>query len=351
METVPLRIEDIAFGGKGVGRIGGKACFVPFTITGEQVTARIFREKKNFAEAALLSVEHPSPDRVEPRCPYFGRCGGCSYQHITYGTQLAIKEQQVAQMLRRIGKLSDVPMRPAIASPQPYEYRNRIRVHAANGVVGFYAQDKRTLIDIECCPISSPAVNAALRTLRDMPLRDGDHTAAEESGGYFRQTNDSITPLLLAHVETLFRPDRALLVDAYCGAGLFAKHLAPQFERIVGIEENPHAVERARRSALAKESYLVGDVAAHLDEVLASESPLRTALLLDPPATGITPRVSDAILARSPSEIVYVSCDPATLARDLAILCRTYRLESVTPVDMFPQTAEIEVAAHLVLQQ
>lgn len=345
-----LTIVDVAFGGKGVARSGGKVVFVPFTITGEEVTAEIFKLKKNFAEADLVSVLIASPHRVEPVCPYFGTCGGCSYQHIDYAHQLALKSRQVEQTLCRVGGLREVPMRPVIASPKPYEYRNRIRVHVADGVVGFFACDKHELINVGHCSIASQQVNESLQNLRQSLVRDGDYTLTEgRRGEFFQQTNDEVTRELLGLVHRIVRPGQALLIDAYCGSGLFAKHLAELFEQVIGIEENEYAIADARRTASTKEKYLGGDVALLLDAILAEHDPSRTTLVLDPPAIGISPRVTDSILALPPSEIVYVSCDPATLARDLKILCRTYRLDSVTPLDMFPQTAEIEVAAHLIL--
>ena len=136
LRTVDLKIEDVAFGGKGVGRENGKAVFVPFTIDGEMISAQITREKKQFAEAELVDLQERSPHRVNPECPYFGRCGGCSYQHIDYEYQLAIKWRQVRDVLQRIGKLKDIPMRPIIPSPISYAYRNRITVHAQDGVIG-----------------------------------------------------------------------------------------------------------------------------------------------------------------------------------------------------------------------
>ena len=135
-----LEIQDVAFGGKGVARHDGKVYFVPFTIPGEKITARVLRQKKNFGEAELLHVETASPDRTEPPCPYFGRCGGCSYQHIAYDRQLAIKAAQVEQTLRRVGRLESVPMQPIVGAPHPYGYRNRIRVHSGGGVTGFFCQ-------------------------------------------------------------------------------------------------------------------------------------------------------------------------------------------------------------------
>src|SRR5438477_3637471 len=143
MRVVDLKIEDVAFGGKGVAREQGKAVFVPYTIEGEIVSAEIVREKKQFTEADLVEVKRSSPNRVAPECPYFGRCGGCAYQHIDYEHQLAIKWRQLRHALQRIGKLKEIPMRPIVPSPKQYAYRNRITVHALNGAIGFFRRDSR----------------------------------------------------------------------------------------------------------------------------------------------------------------------------------------------------------------
>jgi tRNA/tmRNA/rRNA uracil-C5-methylase (TrmA/RlmC/RlmD family) len=347
-----LAVQDVAFGGKGVARHDGKVFFVPFTIPGEKVTARVRRQKKNFAEADLLSVDEPSPDRVPAPCPYFGNCGGCNYQHIAYPRQLAIKEAQVEQTLRRVGRLQEVPMRPIIPAPEPFGYRNRIRVHAARGAAGFFAQDGHTIVDIKECAIAAPVVNDALRELRRAGVADGDYSLRARGGGpFFEQTNPAVTREMLALVHANVRRGQTLLVDAYCGAGLFAKHLAELFETVIGIEENSQAIEKARRSPRPHEEYIQGDVSDHLGEILAIHDPARTTVLLDPPATGAAPRVIDLLLAAAPAEIIYVSCNPATLARDLAALSATYEIKAVTPLDMFPQTAEIEVVAELFLPE
>jgi len=341
-----LTIHDIAFGGKGVGRSENLVVFVPYTIPGETVTVEITRKKKNYAEAALVAVKQPSPDRVEPECPYFGRCGGCAYQHIAYPAQLAVKAGQVEQTLRRVGKLAEVPVRPIVPSPKPYGYRNRIRVHVAEGVVGFYAADGYSLIDIARCPIASDEVNERLAGLRARRMPDGDYTLSEaRKKGFFEQTNNVVAQAMLDLVGQLITPGGSL-VDAYCGAGFFAQHLRDRFEQVVGIEENEFAIAHAWAHAEPHEKYLAGDVAETLAEALAETG--ETSLILDPPAAGISARVIETILATAPREILYVSCNPGTLARDLALLCgSTYQLESVTPLDMFPQTAEIEVVAHL----
>src|SRR4030095_14438430 len=182
MRVVDLKIEDIAFGGKGVGREQGKAVFVPYTIEDELVSAEIVRKKKQFAEAELVEVKESSPNRVVPQCPYFGRCGGCAYQHIDYQHQLAIKWRQVRDALQRIGKLKDVPMRPIIPSPRQYAYRNRITVHAQDGVVGFFRCDSHRSVGTERCPSSRDQVNNALAALRAQEyVRDGHYTLRSAS--------------------------------------------------------------------------------------------------------------------------------------------------------------------------
>src|SRR2546429_4564441 len=149
MRTVDLKITDVAFGGKGVARENGKAVFIPFTIERELVSAKITREKKQFAEAEVVDLRQRSRYRVDPPCPYFGRCGGCAYQHIDYAHELELKARQVEQTLRRVGGFASVPMQPIVPSPKQYGYRNRVTIHAAQGVVGFFAHGRHELIDIE----------------------------------------------------------------------------------------------------------------------------------------------------------------------------------------------------------
>lgn len=347
-----LEIHDLAFGGKGVARHDGKVYFVPFTIPGETVTARVLRQKKNFGEAELIAVQTASPDRVEPPCPYFAHCGGCSYQHISYERQLALKSVQVEQTLRRVGKLTEVPMRSAIGAPSPYGYRNRIRVHSAGGVTGFYAHDARALVDIEQCVIAVPEVNRALARLRRGSVPEGDYSLRAPGGGgpFFEQTNPEVTALLVEAVRAQVQ-GTGTLVDAYCGAGLFARALADRFSKVVGIEANMAAIDSARRQAQAHETYIAGEVSAQLGDVLAQQPGAQTTVLLDPPAEGLAARVCDLLLGAAPAELLYVSCNPGTLARDLAVLRSAYELVSVTPIDMFPQTAEIEVIAHLRMRE
>ena len=293
---VELVIDDIAFGGKGVGRAEGKAVFVPFTIEHERVATRIVREKKSFAEAELVRVIEPSPQRVAPPCPYFGRCGGCSYQHMIYEHQLHWKSRQVGQALRRIGKIQEPPLRPIVPSPREYEYRNRITVHAENGIIGFYRHDAHRLIDIERCPIAAPEVNEELAALRARRPRDGHYTLRAGRGPrVFSQTNDAVAIHLADSIASLILPDQSLLIDAYCGAGFFAKRLRKKFARVVGLDWDIHALAAAQANATGSETYLAGDLAAHLTAQLAASDPRLTTVIVDPPSTGLGAEVRDVL--------------------------------------------------------
>jgi len=348
MRTVDLKIEDVAFGGKGVARENGKAVFIPFTIDGESVSAKITREKKQFAEAELVDLRETSSHRVEPPCPYFGQCGGCAYQHIDYAHQLAIKSRQVHDVLQRIGKLKDVPMRSIIPSPLQYAYRNRITVHAENGVIGYFRRDSHRLIDVERCPIAMDEVNRELTDLRARDLGDGHYTLRARSGPrVFSQTNDGVANALRDLIVELMPPNQDLLIDAFCGAGFFTKALVDKFNRVVGIDWDRFAIAAALETAGAKETYIAGDVDANLNSILGQSDADQTAVIVDPPAVGLSAHARKTIVDLAPATLIYVSCNPATLARDLAELQQQFKIESVTPLDMFPQTAEIEVVVQL----
>ncbi|GAT33950.1 23S rRNA (uracil1939-C5)-methyltransferase [Terrimicrobium sacchariphilum] len=344
-----LVIEQVTFGGKGLGRLpNGKVCFVPRVIPGERVECRIIREKSKHAEADLVRVLEASMDRVRPKCPVYGTCGGCSYQHIGYERQLAIKTQQVEDALRRLGGIPTPVVHPAIPSPQQYGYRNRISVHVRAGKVGFFGAKSHRVVDVAECPIASELVNSELKALRESQPRDGEYSLREPSDYRgFRQVNSAAGALLQEAVSSLSAPGGELLVDAYCGAGFFAHHLREQYAQVVGIEWSEDAVRAARDRRGANEIYLLGDVAQHLAAALGSGPAEKTTVLIDPPSEGIDSEVIGHLLSREPERIIYVSCNPATLARDIKMLATKYAFREAKPVDMFPQTAEIEVAALL----
>ena len=352
-----LLITDVAFGGKGVARTEGKAVFVPYVIDGETVAATITHEHKKFCEAQLESVIATSPHRVEPRCPYFGRCGGCVYQHIDYEHQLALKWRQVKETLRRIGGLKDPPMRPFIPSPIEYAYRNRITVHIQDGVIGFFRRESNKLIAIEFCPIARDQVNAKLSELRATRPHDGHYTLRLTDGPrVFTQANDAVASAMLDLVDRLLANASGTLIDAYCGAGFFAKRLRSRFATVIGIDWDQHAIAVAREDAIESEIYVAADVEAelsmddgplHSGNYLGRELGSRRFLIVDPPATGLSKIIVETLLQHPPMRLIYVSCNPATLARDLLALKELYRIDSITPLDMFPQTAGVEVVAEL----
>jgi 23S rRNA (uracil1939-C5)-methyltransferase len=349
---VSLEIADVAFGGKGVGRLPeGKACFVPGVIAGERVAVEIIRDTTRFAEAGLLRILEASPQRVAAPCPYFGSCGGCAYQHMPYAMQLELKRGQVAQVLRRLGGFEDPVVDEVVPSPKPFGYRNRITVHCRGNRIGFHRQGGRGLVDIERCLLASEPVNALLASLRCHPAREGARTLREHNDRFgFHQTNDAVAGLLADAVADACAPGGPLLIDAYCGAGFFAKRLRAMFARVIGIEWSARSVELAREGAAANEEYLEGDVAERLAGVLADPECAGATVILDPPAQGVDERVLAALLGQPVSRLIYVSCNPATLARDLKRIRSGYRLDRVQPFDMFPQTAEVEVLAIMVRQ-
>jgi tRNA/tmRNA/rRNA uracil-C5-methylase (TrmA/RlmC/RlmD family) len=345
-EEIELEITDVAYGGGGIARHDGRVVFVPFAIPGEQVAARVTEVHKSYARAEVREVLVPSPDRVAPPCPLFTRCGGCAYQHIAYSRQLEIKTRQVAEALRRIGKIIDPPVEPARPSPKEYHYRNRITVHVQPPEIGFRGTDPRRLIEVKECLLAEERVNAALSALRAKKrLRPGPATLrADQEHTGFRQVNDGAAVVLADAVKELAGRGE-VLVDAYCGAGFFAKRLLENFSRIIGIDWDERSTEHARATADARETYFTGDAATLMPGILAENKP--EVMLLDPPAQGVAPEVIQALLEGKVSRIVYISCDPATLARDIGKLSAHYALTRAVPVDMFPQTASIETAALL----
>lgn len=347
-----VTIEKIAYGGAGIGRLPeGRVCFVQGTLPGERAMVRVVKSKKNHAEADLVRLLEISPHRVPARCPVFGSCGGCAYQHADYGLQLQIKTSQVVDLLRRVGGIPNAEVEPMLASPLQWGYRNRLAVHTEHGRVGFFHRKSHRLVHVTECPIASPGVNAQLARLAAAPQRSSPRiTLREESHRHgFTQVNEGAAELL-AHLVTEMAGSGELLIDAYCGAGFFSKKLRPSFEQVLGIEWSRGAIHHAREGAAENETYLEGSVEAHLAQALSTAPAEQTVLLFDPPAEGLSPDTVRAVLARPPARIVYISCDPATFARDAKRLSEAYEIKRLQPVDMFPQTAEIELAAELHLK-
>ncbi len=347
-----LRIDSVAFGGDGVARHGGKVIFVPLTLPGEEVLAEITKSTASFDRAELRKIVIPSAARTQPRCRYFGICGGCAYQHATYDLQLAIKRAQVRETLTRLGGFADPEVAEVIPAPASYGYRNRITVHTQGGVTGFVSRAGGTIVEIERCEIATEEVNAQLsKMLKEIPpaRRRGHLTVRpQEHARTFHQTNSAVGEMLVRTVYDLVPNGLDLLIDVYCGTGAFALACRDRARQVIGIDWSAHNIEAARRDAgHAGIEYLCEDAGIGVKRILESRMTKAdlTALILDPPREGLK-RAVRSILREVPARwLVYVSCNPATFARDARDLNAVYRIQSVQPLDMFPQTAEIELVA------
>src|SRR5688572_19449439 len=365
-QRLTVRVEDVAFGGDGVARFEQFVLFVPFVLPGESVEIEITEVKRNYARGRLLNALEASPHRVPPPCPYFGACGGCQYQHIAYATQLELKHKQITDILVRIGKFASAVIAPVIPCPQPYGYRNRIMIRSQwdkfkQGLnIGFLRHDNALVVDIESCKISEPAINEQIAHVRAHPPPKGGLKVVlriapegwQVPQDSFFQNNFFLLPKLVETVRGLIAASGArLLVDAYCGVGFFALELADLVERFVGIESDKHAIRAARANAAAKHrpngEFIAGTTEEHLPRLLERISGEGVSVVLDPPRTGCQPEVLELLRRTRPSQVIYVSCHPATLARDLNILCSegVFELKQVIPLDMFPQTQHVECVA------
>ena len=361
-----LTIYDIAFGGEGVGRVDDFVVFVPFVLIGEVVEAEIREVKKSFARAKLLRVVQRSPERVEPACRYFGACGGCQYQHVEYAAQLQLKQKQIADLFEHVGKFPRAAVAPVIPCPQPYGYRNRIMIRSQWNKpeqklnIGFVRWDCGLVEDIEECRIAEPALNQEIRRVRQNPPPKGGLKVVlrippenwDVPPDSFFQNNYFLLPKLVETVREFLRAGGARhLVDLYCGVGFFSLELAEAVESFVGVEYDQRAIQSARQNAAARKISNGRFIAATVEEVLLETlkrfSPQRTTVILDPPRKGCLPRTLQFLREMKPAQIVYVSCHPATMARDLNILCgnAVFELRCVTPLDMFPQTQHVECVA------
>jgi 23S rRNA (uracil1939-C5)-methyltransferase len=378
-----VRIEDIAFGGDGVGRMEGMAVFVPFTVRGETVEVEIVHVAKRFARARLRNVTVAAAGRVEPPCPWFGRCAGCQYQHMAYAEQVAAKEEQVRSLLARLGGLPSQVVEPMVAAPQPWAYRSRITLHGPGrpAYVGVQHDDR---IPVTACPIAAAEINVALGQWAadsGRQLADADLTLALDAAGRvwesigrddrwmscrlggqefqvpvvgFFQVNPAVADLLVERViERVRARVPACFIDAYAGVGVFGLLVAPWVERVWAIESDIKLSRAARRNArkhAAGRMRVMHEAAeSALPKLLPDLSGEPVMVLLDPPRKGCNEKVLHALCAHPVDRVLYVSCAPDRLARDARYLCGNgYRLTRATPFDMFPQTAHIEVLAEFV---
>ena len=406
-EKFQVRIEKMVSGGDGLGRLpDGRAVFVPFVLPGELVSIQIVEDKKRFAGAWPVDLIEGSPDRIQPRCIHFGHCGGCQYQHFDYAKQLAVKMEILQDQFQRIAKIYNPPLRPIVPSNTPWNYRNHVQFHLGQaGELGFVHVDGEHLLPITECHLPQPAINelwpqidlgeesgvyrmgirqdsyknlmlimegedpkppefevdipvSAVYTPPDARLTvlaGEDHltfTLLERnfqvSARSFFQVNTPLAEKMVQHLlDQLDFSGSPTAVELYAGAGLFSAFLAPRVRHLTAIES---AGSSCHDFAVNLDEFDNVDLyEAETEEVLpALEEPVDI-LVMDPPRSGLTPAVHDALGKLMPKQIAYISCDPATLARDVKkILQKGYRWESVTPFDLFPQTGHVESVSILI---
>jgi len=398
LDTVTL--DKFAYGGESFGRLEDKrAVFVPFSLPGERVKIQLVEEKKGYARGKLVEVVETSHDRIEPKCPHYTQCGGCHYQHISYGNQLSAKSEILKDQLRRIGKIENPPVRSTVPSPNPWNYRNHIQFHISlDGKLGFQAPRSHHVIPIKECHLPETTINEiwplldidSIPGLDRLSLRMGIaddvhltlessdphpvelevylpisvvHTgpggslilagdnyinimvsgrAFQVSSGSFFQVNTVMAEKMVQYVlENLAISENVTLIDAYCGVGLFSAFFSPHVKRVIGIESSPSACEDFVVNLDEYDNVELYEAA--VENVLPNLNVEPDILIVDPPRSGLGHRTLDAILTLEPGKLVYVSCDPATLSRDARrLLGGGYHLDQVTPFDLFPQTYHIE---------
>jgi len=330
-------------------------------------------DRARFARGRVIEVIEPAPDRITPRCPHFGfdstACGGCQWQHIAYAAQLRYKTAIVREQLQRLGRIPDPPVRDIIPSPAIWQYRNHVQFHAAaDGRLGFQAARSHRVVAIDECHVIEPALiewmessqRAAdptdrrsvrfgnttdrLRGATTFRIRDATLRVSAES---FFQVNTALIETLIDQVLTTCDPRPTdTILDAYCGVGLFSRFLAPRADRVVGVESGASAVRDFRENLAGCDRV---EMRQGLVEKVLPQLALRVhAAVLDPPRAGCGPRVIAAVVARQIDRVVYVSCDPATLARDLRqLIDGGYNLLEAQPIDLFPHTYHIETVVLL----
>jgi len=376
-----LHIEKLVYGGDGLARVDGRVVFTAYVLPGETVRVEVQRVRNDLFRGRLLEVISPSLSRVVAPCPYFLHCGGCHYQHIAYESQLEQKRTILREVLRRVGKIDFDGEIDAIAG-EPWQYRNRVQLHVEDGKLGYFEQGSRGLCPIERCAIASPALNQAISKLSAEPPRakaglelftNETETQVNVLDRVPRPVYERVASLGIAgpieyggfriSPKSFFQVNRFLIdrlvecaiggahggsaLDLYAGVGLFAMRLAERFERVTAVESGWSAF-RDLEFNIQRSSPAIAPVRADAEHYLATLEPIPDLILADPPRAGLSRTVVHELARIQSPHVTIVSCDPATLARDLAgLVAAGYRIEKVTLVDLFPQTFHMETVVHL----
>lgn len=393
-------VEGLDIFGQGILREKGKCVFVKGGLPGETVDYRVTFSKKKFAKGFAADVLKASPHRVEAPCPYYGICGGCSFQHCDEETELLAKENHVNNVLRRIGGFGDLSVLPMDRSRPLYRYRNKVTWHIKNGIIGFYRAGSAEFVPIEdCLLLAEPLCDAtdALRriaprhahtvmlrtnqkgevftaidgeeplgTAEDLMSQCSNIKGVEVNGsmigvvpgmtlaGYdfdvsprgFFQVNFAAMESLIDFVhESMLPPERnSVLLDLYCGVGTLGIVLSQDFSEVWGIESFADSIPAAECNALRNKingHYTAAKTEDSLEKLL-ERLPIPHTVVVDPPRAGLDGRTAELLTQCGAKQLIYISCDPATLSRDLKILASTYQPRQIKPFNLFPRTAHVE---------
>lgn len=355
-----LVIDRLAYGGYGVGRHEGRVIFVPFGLPGDTLRVSIFKDQKRYAYAAIQEIVSPSPDRVAAPCRHFFTCGGCQWQHLPYEKQLYWKQEILKETLERLGRIKEPPLLPIIPSPKVWHYRNRIQLNVGDkgaspkGEIGFYRADGEGVVAIEECPIADERINATLKSINPREIRkrgwqvelmvdEEEGSVRLETGkGAFSQVNSEQNQNLVSAVVGLMAVrEGEEVLELFAGNGNFSFPLAAQGAKVTAVEQSPGEAISVSQVPRHEVRFIYNRVEKVMRDLVRQKRKFDS-LLLDPPRKGAKLILSE-IVSLAPRKIVYVSCFPPTLARDLQFLTRHgYRLEKIQPIDMFPQTYHIE---------
>lgn len=371
--TQTLTIEKLVYGGEGLARLDGKVVLTPFVLPGEVVRVEIERAKNDLGRGRVIELLQPASSRVAPGCPYFLRCGGCQYQHIDYATQLEQKRAILREVLLRVGKI-EFAGEIGIISADPWQYRNRVQLHVENGNVGYFAQGSRDLVAIDHCPIASPKLNEVIGQVKvqaSTALELFTNETEVQVNVVDRVPRQALTALASLGVTTpidysgfrvsrnsFFQVNRFLIdplvecaisnaagqwaIDLYAGVGLFSVKLAERFAKVTAVESGGSGFRDLEHN------FPQGAVHANVEDYLAALEGTPDFILADPPRAGLGKHVVKELSRIRAPRLTIVSCDPATLARDLqGLLAENYRIEKITLADLFPQTFHLEAVVEL----
>ena len=362
---IDLTIDSLSFnGGRGVGRYDGLVVFIPGTAPQEKVRARVTSRKPRFWEAELVEIVEPSPFRRDPPCPVAGRCGGCCWQHVSYASQVEQKKKILADSLRGLKKFGEWEDLPFLAAKDEFHYRNRIQLQLRNGKKGFFAKRTNDIVECESCWIAEPALNREMEKLRVETHMKKIEIAVEESGrvvtmagsrdpeaALFSQVNRNQNEVLKQRVLALVKGQPDWIMDLYSGAGNLTFPLSARFPEagMLAVDLSQASVERGRAGTPSgsRIEWMAQDVGAALKRRGAAGG--NGLIVLDPPRTGCAKDVTSELKRHAPKQIIYVSCNPSTFARDCVGLVEdgVFQMDSVQGLDMFPQTEHVEVIASL----